>query len=64
MGGGLRAFIKDVGNRIFFGGDRSISQRICCINTKELTGGPIRAENVPLRYKDPVTGFDMDGSYI
>ena len=51
-------------NRISFGGDRAISQRICYINTKELTGGTIRAENVPLRYKDPVTGFDMDGSYI
>ena len=63
FGGGLSAFIKDVGNRISFGGDRAISQRIYYINTKELTGGTIRAENVPLRYKDPVTGFDMDGSY-
>lgn len=53
--------MKDVGRRISFGGDAAIHQRLYYINTKELTGGTIRAEDVPLRYKDPKTGLDMDG---
>lgn len=61
FGGGLGAFMKDVGRRISFGGDAAIHQRLYYINTKELTGGTIRAEDVPLRYKDPKTGLDMDG---
>ena len=61
FGGGLGSFIKDVGNRISFGGDVGITQRLYYINTKELTGGTIRADGVPLRFKDPVTGLDMDG---
>lgn len=62
FGGGLSAFMKDVGNRISFGGDVVIAQHLYYINTKELTGGTIRAENIPLRYKDSNTGLDMDGS--
>ncbi len=61
FGGGLGAFMKDVGRRISFGGDAAIHQRLYYINTKELTGGTIQAENVPLRYKDPKTGLDLDG---
>jgi len=61
FGGGLGAFLKDVGQRISFGGDITISQRLYYINTKELTGGTIRAEGIPLRYKDEGTGLDMDG---
>ena len=61
FGGGLGAFMKDVGRRISFGGDAAIHQRLYYINTKELTGGTIREEDVPLRYKDPKTGLDMDG---
>lgn len=60
FGGGLGAFVKDVGNRISFGGDIGISQRLYYINTKELAGGTIRAESVPLRFKDPEKGLDMD----
>ena len=59
--GKLSSFFKDVGQRISFGGDVTISQRLYYINTKELTGGTIRAEGIPLRYKDPTTGLDMDG---
>ena len=59
--GGLGAFFRDVGHRISYGGDVAINQRLYYINTKELTGGVIRAENIPLRYKDPRTGMDMDG---
>ena len=59
--GGLGAFLKDVGNRISFGGDAAIHQRVYYINTKELSGGTIRAEDIPIRYKDPRTGLDMDG---
>lgn len=61
LGGGLGAFMKDVGRRISFGGDAAIHQRLYYINTKELTGGTIRAEEIPVRYKDPRTGLDMDG---
>lgn len=60
--GGLGAFMKDVGRRISFGGDVAVYQRLYYINTKELTGGTIQAEGVPLRFKDPVTGLDADGS--
>lgn len=62
FGGGLGALAKDVGQRISFGGDVTILQRLYYINTKELTGGRIRAEGIPLRYKDPATGLDIDGS--
>lgn len=58
---GLGSFIKDVGNRISFGGDVAISQRLYYINTKELTGGIISAEGVPVRYKDLESGLDIDG---
>lgn len=61
FGGGLGAFVKDVGRRISFGGDAAISQKIYYINTKELYGGTIRAEGVPLRYKDTATELDIDG---
>jgi len=61
--GNVGAFFKDVGRRISFGGDVSICQRLYYINTKELTGGTICAENIPLHCKDPVTGLDMD-SYV
>ncbi|MDO4732622.1 MAG: SPFH domain-containing protein [Bacillota bacterium] len=61
FGGGLGSLMKDVGRRISFGGDITISQRLYYINTKELTGGSIRAVGLPLRYKDPETGLDMDG---
>ena len=61
FGGSIGSFFKDVGHRISFGGDVAISQRLYYINTKELTGGTIRAEKIPLRYKDPKTGMDMDG---
>ena len=61
FGGGLGAFAKDVGQRIAFGGDVAITQRLYYINTKELTGGAIRAIGIPLRYKDEVTGLDTDG---
>ncbi|MBE6933273.1 MAG: SPFH domain-containing protein [Ruminococcaceae bacterium] len=61
FGGGLSAFAKDVGRRIAFGGDITISQRLYYINTKELTGGTIRAAGVPLRFKDLRAGVDMDG---
>ena len=59
--GGLGAFAKDVGRRIAFGGEITVSQRLYYINTKELTGGTIRAEGIALRFRDPVTGLDMDG---
>jgi len=55
-------FMKDVGQRISFGGDVTISQRLYYINTKELTGGTIRAEGVPVRYRDENTDLDIDGS--
>ena len=61
FGGGIGAFAKDVGRRISFGGDITVSQKLYYINTKELTGGTIRAEGIPLRYQDPVTGLDVDG---
>ena len=61
FGGGLRAFAKDVGRRISFGGDVAVRQRIYYINTRELAGGTIRADGVPLRYRDPGKGIDMDG---
>lgn len=61
FGGGLGAFAKNVGQRISFGGDITVSQKLYYINTKELTGGTIRAEGMPLRCKDPVTGLDLDG---
>ena len=60
FGGGLGAFAKDVGRRISFGGDITISQRLYYINTKELTGGTIRAEGIPLRFRDARAGIDMD----
>ena len=60
FGGRLGAFAKDVGRRISFGGDITISQRLYYINTKELTGGTIRAEGIPLRFKDTRAGIDMD----
>lgn len=62
FGGHLGAFAKDVGRRIAFGGDVGISQRMYYINTKELTGGTIRAEGVPLRFRDQRAGIDVDGS--
>ena len=61
FGGGLGAFMKDVGRRISFGGDITISQKLYYINTKELTGGTIHAHGVPLRYKDANSGLDIDG---
>lgn len=61
FGGGLGAFAKDVGRRIAFGGESTVSQRLYYINTKELTGGTIRAEGLALRFRDSVTGLDMDG---
>jgi len=61
FGGGLGAFVKDVGRRISFGGDVTISQRLYYINTKELYGGTICAEGIPLRYKDLATELDIDG---
>jgi len=60
FGGGFGAFAKDVGRRISFGGDITISQKLYYINTKELTGGRIRAEGIPLRFKDQNAGIDID----
>ena len=61
FGGGIGAFVKDVGRRISFGGDITISQRLYYINTKELSGVTISAERIPLRYRDSVAGLDIDG---
>jgi len=61
FGGGIGAFVKDVGRRISFGGDITISQRLYYINTKELSGGTICAERIPLRYRDSAAGLDIDG---
>lgn len=60
FGGGFSAFAKDVGRRISFGGDVTIAQKLYYINTKELTGGRIRAEGIALRFKDPKAGLDID----
>ena len=60
--GGVRAFARDVGRRIAFGGDAPYVQRVFYFNTKELMGNAFSATNVPFRFKDGRAAVDLDGS--
>lgn len=59
--GSLGAVVKDIGRRFTFGGDVAVTQKIYYVNTKELTGGTIRGEGIPVRFKDLRAGVDIDG---
>lgn len=60
--GGMRAFAKDVGRRISFGGDVPYVHRLLYINTKELPGNAFSADVVPFHFRDERAGIDVDGS--
>lgn len=60
--GGLKAFAKDVGHRISFGGDAPVMQKLYYINTKELQGSDFVAEGVPVHFRDKTADVDLDGS--
>lgn len=60
--GGMRAFAKDVGRRISFGGDAPFFHRLLYINTKELPGNTFSVGAVPFHFRDARAGIDVDGS--
>ncbi len=60
--GGVRAFARDVGRRIAFGGDAPYVHRLLYINTKELPGNTFSADAVPFHFRDERAGIDLDGS--
>lgn len=59
--GGMKAFIRDVGRRIAFGGDAPYRHRLYYINTKEISGNSFSVEAVPFRFRHPNADLDMDG---
>lgn len=61
-GGGLSSVLRDVGERISYGGDVPVVQRIYYVNTKECPDNPFSLANVPLRLRDGNTGLDLDAS--
>lgn len=62
--GGLSNTLKDIGNRVSYGGDVPITQRIYYINTKLLPGGAFNRLTIPFRFVDNKTGLDMDVTVV
>ena len=64
-GSGLGAVFRDMGCRFTFGGDVPQWQAVYYVNTKELPGPELILENpIPFRFRDPVTGLDLDGGAV
>ncbi len=62
FGGGVSSVLKDVGERITYGGDVPVVQRVYFVNTKECPDNPFSVQNVPLRLRDENTRLELDAS--